>query len=496
MSNPKLLIVGGGLAGLSAGCYARVNDFDVTIVEHNIALGGVCTAWQRGPYLIDGCIHWLTGGPFLHIYEELGIVPAVTLRVLDEFATYRHAREGWEVSLRRDLKQSIDALRELAPEDADELARLIDAADRVADMSPRIEHPPELADVGDRLRDMWRLLPDLSVFAHYRKPIGAWTDEHLKSPRLRGLFLRLMPPESPTLFFLLVLGYLARGWLSRPVGGTARFRDALIDRYQILGGQAILNNTVEEIVVSNGRATGVRLTDGTMLEADVVVSTASAPETVFRLLAGRYGASEWKERMDHWKMFQPIVLASFGVAQSFAGQPSTLLVDAIDPLVIGGHRNEHLYLRIYNEDPAFAPPGHTVVQAMVSTEYDWWATRGVQYQHEKDLAADRVITSIDRHLPGAKDNVQMVDVATPLTFWRSARAWRGAFEGWIPTSNAFKHVPKELPGLERFYMAGQWVEPGGGVPVATMSGRHVVEIMCAALGRSFTPSLGAHRQTA
>lgn len=52
---------------LSAGCYARINEFDVTIVEHNLSLGGVCTAWHRGAYLVDGCIHWLTGGPFMEI---------------------------------------------------------------------------------------------------------------------------------------------------------------------------------------------------------------------------------------------------------------------------------------------------------------------------------------------------------------------------------------------------------------------------------------------
>ena len=95
MSNPKLLIVGGGLAGLSAGCYARVNNFDVTIIEHNLALGGVCTAWRRGPYLIDGCIHWLTGGPFLRLYEEFGIIPdgARCARSRNS-STYRHARDG------------------------------------------------------------------------------------------------------------------------------------------------------------------------------------------------------------------------------------------------------------------------------------------------------------------------------------------------------------------------------------------------------------------
>src|SRR5512143_3992203 len=98
MSDTKLVIVGGGLAGLSAGCYARLNGFDVTIVEHDLALGGVCTAWPRGPYLVDGCIHLLTGGPFDRIYEELGIIPPVKVHALDEWMRYRHAREGWEVS--------------------------------------------------------------------------------------------------------------------------------------------------------------------------------------------------------------------------------------------------------------------------------------------------------------------------------------------------------------------------------------------------------------
>ncbi|HEY5375632.1 MAG TPA: NAD(P)-binding protein, partial [Polyangiaceae bacterium] len=82
MTEPHVVIIGGGLAGLSAGCYARANGFRSTIVEHNLALGGVCTAWSRGTYTIDGCIHWLTGGPFQQIYEELGIVPRVPLRTI------------------------------------------------------------------------------------------------------------------------------------------------------------------------------------------------------------------------------------------------------------------------------------------------------------------------------------------------------------------------------------------------------------------------------
>lgn len=487
MGDIKLAIVGGGLAGLSAGCYARANGFDVTILEHNLALGGVCAAWHRGPYLIDGCIHWLTGGPFLRLYEELGIVPDVTLRPLKSFTTYRDARRKWEVTLAADLQRTHDALRAIGPEDGDELARVFEAVSRIADLDPHVDRPPELATLSERLRGVWELRESFGAMVHFRKPLASWIEEDLKNPQLQALFRLLFPPETPTLFLLMVLGYLSRGWLSRPEGGTARFRDALVDRYRQMGGVSLLNTTVEEILVSEGRARGVRLTDGTLVDADIVVSTSSAPETVFRLLAGRFGAKEWRARMETWKMFQPIVLASYGVSTPLDGEPGMLLIDGIDPLMVGNRPNRHLYLRVYNDDPAFAPPGHAVVQAMLETDYDWWATRGARYQAEKDDTTMRVLDALEQHLPRVKGNVQMTDIATPLTFWRSARSWRGAFEGWLPSSDAFKHVSKQLPGLDGFYMAGQWVEPGGGVPMAVMSGRQVVELVCAALGRPFVP---------
>lgn len=479
MSAPRLVIIGGGLAGLSAGCYARANDFDVTIVEHNLALGGVCTAWQRGPYLVDGCIHWLTGGPFARIYEELGIVPPVRLHVLDEWMRYRHAKDGWEVSIQRNLATMFGALRDLAPEDADELSRMQDAVGHVADMHPPIEHAPEVTGFTDQLRQLWDLRGVARDLLRYREPMARWAEQHLKSARLRGMFRRIAPSEMPPLMLLMFLGYLSRGWLSRPLGGTAAFRDALIARFDALGGRSLLDSTVEEIVVRDNRARGVRLTDGTILEADVVLSTSSVPETVFRLLAGRFGAREWTARAEHLKLFQPVVLATYGVARTFTDQPSTPIFDAIDPLVVGDHRNDYLYLRIYNEDAAFAPPGHTVVQAMLQTNYEWWATRGTRYQYEKDMATDAVLASIDRVVPGVREHVRMTDLVTPLTYWRMTRSWRGAFEGWLPGSLSVVHVPKTLPGLADFYMAGQWVEPGGGVPMATMSGRHAVEILCA-----------------
>jgi phytoene dehydrogenase-like protein len=301
----------------------------------------------------------------------------------------------------------------------------------------------------------------------------------LHNEALRQILGSIVPPEAPALFLLMVLGYLAKGYLSRPNGGSGHFRDALIETYRRLDGAQRLNQTVDEILVDNGRACGVRLSDGTILEADVVVSTASAPETVLRLLGGRFGAEEMRARLEQWKLFDPIVMVSFGVASSLEGVPPTLMIEGIRPFDVGDFTNDRLYLRIYNDDPKMAPPGHTVVQAMLTTSYDWWATRGSGYMNAKDNVVEQTLTQLEAHLPQLRRAVQMVDVATPLSFWQHARSWRGAYEGWMPRGESmFGHVKKTLPGLQGLYMAGQWVEPGGGVPTAILSGRQVTQLLC------------------
>jgi len=345
----------------------------------------------------------------------------------------------------------------------------------------------EITPLLERLHAFWEMRQSIGAMVHFRKPLGEWTKQRLRSETLRRFFLRLLPGEAPALMLLMIFGYLERGWLSRPVGGTAAFRDALIQRYQELGGKSLLHATVDEIVVEDGRARGVRLGDGTLLPADAVISTSSMPETVLRLLGGRYDAEATQQRMEHWKMFQPVVLATFGVDLPLCEIPPTLLVDRLAPFTVGDTSNDQLYLRTSNDDPSAAPPGHSVVQAMLLTDYAWWATRGVGYQAAKDEVARIAMEQIEKVIPGIGAHVRMTDVATPLTYWRQTRSWRGAYEGWMPSAESiFGHVNKRLAGLAGFYMAGQWVEPGGGVPTAVTSGRQAVQILCEDDGRTFT----------
>ncbi len=484
MSQPHVVIVGGGLAGLSAGCYARASGFRTTVVEHNIALGGVCTAWPRGPYTVDGCIHWLTGGAFAPLYEELGIVPPVRLHVLKEWTAYRDARNGRTLHFTRDLDGLARGLSALAPEDGAEIDRIVAGARRVAELKHPLDQ--DHRTFWDQIAEFWQMRDELGTVMHFRKPLALYVREHLRSPVLQRIFTQLLPPEAPALFLLMVLGYLEAGHLSRPIGGTAAFRDALIASYQRLGGEIQLHATVDEVLIEEHEARGVRLSDGSFVMADAVISTSSMPETVLRLLGGRFGGDDVRAKLARWRTFQPVVLASFGIALPLSDLPSLMVLDRVEPFEVGDVVNDALYVRVCNDDTSFAPAGHTVIQAMLGSNYEWWATRGARYTAEKDNVGDVAVAQLAKQIPGLAGAVRMVDIATPLTFWSSARAWRGAYEGWLPSSESFfGQVRKTLPGLHRFVMAGQWVEPGGGVPTALLSGRQAVQLLCTELDVRF-----------
>ena len=74
-----IIIIGAGIAGLAAGCYAQMNGYQTQIFEMHDRPGGLCTSWQRQGYIFDGCIHYLFGSargqPFYQLWEELGVVP-------------------------------------------------------------------------------------------------------------------------------------------------------------------------------------------------------------------------------------------------------------------------------------------------------------------------------------------------------------------------------------------------------------------------------------
>jgi phytoene dehydrogenase-like protein len=176
-------------------------------------------------------------------------------------------------------------------------------------------------------------------------------------------------------------------------------------------------------------------------------------------------------------------MVTFGVAAEYPDEPWLTTYRLAEPLRVAGEGHHHLLVRLYNHSASFAPPGRTVVQVMLETPWEFWndlyTTDREAYRAQKRELASLVLGRLEVLYPGMAEAVEMTDVATPVTYWRYTRSREGSYMGWDFDASAVRiWFPRKLPGLERFYMAGQWSMSMGGFIPSVFSGRHAVQVMC------------------
>lgn len=491
----SIIIIGGGIAGLSAGCYGQMNGYRTQIFELHDKPGGVCTAWKRKGYTIDGCIHWLVGtnpaNNFYHIWKELGALPGQAIVNHDYFLRVE-GKGGKVFNVYSDLDRLEQHMKELAPEDKDVIEEFIGAARKCARISLPIDKAPELYSPIDGLKLMFQMLPFLGFMKKWSKTSTLDFARRFTNPFLREAFSAGFAgdiEDMPIFFMMMTLAWLNQKAAGYPVGGSLKFSRAIERRYLDLGGKISYKSPVAKVLVKNDRAVGVRLADGTEHRGDIVISAADGHATIFDMLGGKYIDDKIRGYYAQPHLCPPLVYVGLGVGRTFDDVPSSVagtgfLLDK--PITITGKKHQRMGVQIYNFDPTLAPEGKSVLKTQFNTDYDYWkklSREPERYKAEKEQIADQVVAALDQRFPGLAAKVEMRDVATPLTWERYTGSWRGSYEGWMPTTKSNMafftgHMSKTLPGLDNFYMIGQWVEPGGGVPTAAMSGRNVSQIIC------------------
>lgn len=278
-----------------------------------------------------------------------------------------------------------------------------------------------------------------------------------------------------------------------PIGGSLEFGRAIERRYLGPSSEITYRARVAEILVEADRAVGVRLDDGTEHSADVVASAADGHATIFELLGGRHVDDEVRGYYDSLPRFPSVVQVSLGVARDLSAEPHNVSFPLDEPLWIVGKAADRLAVKHYCYDPTLAPAGRSVLTVLIPSSYAPWkrlSEHRERYEAEKEQVAAAVVARLGRRLPGLAERVEVVDVATPLTYEHYTGNWEGCFEGWLPTPKAMRVVGpsgmrRTLPGLGSFHVVGQWVEPGGGLRPAATSGRRLIEALCGEDGRQF-----------
>lgn len=498
----KVIIIGAGIAGLSAGCYARMNGYQAEIHETHNLPGGLCTAWNRKGYTIDGCIHWLTGSSpgsgLYRIWEELGAVQGRPMYDHDVFCSFV-GRDGRKLTVYTYIDRLETHLNELSPKDAAVSSELCGLIRRLAKFSWAPAKTPELMNWLDGLKmmaGMGRYLKDfIKIGDQTMGQFGTrFTDPLVRTAISNMFYDRTMP----LMALVMTLGPMSKRQAGFPLGGSLEFARAFERRFLGLGGKIVYQSRVEKIIEREGRAIGVRLANGEEITGNYVISAADLRTSLYSLLDGTRVDPVHLELITSGKLYPSAAQVTFGVDMNFSREISCIgtAYELEVPISIAGQEQSYIAVKNYCFDPSLAPPGKSVVGSFIMTgDWAYWDRLGKDrpaYLAEKERIAAVCRDEFNRLYPGFASKIEMTDVATPLTFERYTGNWKGTFMTWI-LSNEFrrKHpfIPKTVPGLSGFYLASMWTNPPGGIPGAADVGRDVVQLLCNEDRKRFVTSL-------
>jgi phytoene dehydrogenase-like protein len=498
MGNKKIIIIGAGVSGLSAGCYLQMNGYSTEIFELHSIPGGLCTGWKRKGYTFDGCIHWLCGSnpnSEMHvIWEELQAINGRKVINHDIFI-HTYLGSGKSFSVYTDIsKLKAEMLRE-APEDKELINEFMDAIFICSASDLPALKAQDLFNLFDGLKFVFKEHALVRMMAKWKKVSVNDYQKSFKSSFFNQNFSRLfgMYGNMPMLALIYTLALLSKKDAGYPIGGSLAFSNSIEKRYLNLGGKINYNSRVSKILVEDGFARGIKLVNGNQYSADIIISAADGHCTIYNMLGGEFIDKEIESYYKDFILFPPIIQVSLGISRTFNNAPDavTLNIPLDKPISVDPYNTiNELGLKIYNYDPTLAPEGKTAVSTVLEADFGYWVgltkSDPDKYRSEKDRLALEIIERLDKRFGNIKSRIEACDVATPYTFLKYTNNWRGSFEGFIPTVDNFgKRLKVELPGLKNFYMIGQWVQPGGGLPTGAMHGRHITQLICKRHGKEF-----------
>ena len=483
-----ILIIGGGVSGLSAGIYGLLSGHSVTVCEKNAVAGGNLTGWYRGEYYIDNCIHWLTGtNPASKAYgmwKTLGLLGSADVYRPESLYTAECC--GIELSLYRDLQKFENEMLALSPADAREIRSLVKAVRAV-------QNAEGLNGNGRAKKDM------RTLYRYYSVTTGELADR-FRHPLIKKFISSFIGEDFGALALITVFAEFTGGNADLPLGGSLCAAKRIVRRFKELGGRLLLNKEAVKINVSKGYARSVSFSDNDTLYADYIVAAAD-PYYVFDKLTG-LPLPETLSKMNNDQRYSRFSSCHAAFAADISDVPfsydATIDVPMIYQNVLG---SKYAALREFSFETSFAPEGKTVVQAMTfcgeerSGELTAIRKDEEEYKRRKESIAHCLQKSVEYAYPKLRNKLKLLDVWTPATY-------NGYFNSVCGSYMSFAFSKRTLPpkagnrvkGAVNLILATQWLRSPGGLPNAAESGKAAIETVNSMSG-SIRRRLAAEKQT-
>lgn len=498
------MVIGSGFGGLAAAARLAASGHRVTVVEKRDRLGGRAYVYQQDGFTFDGGPTIITAPQLIDaIFAKAGRrrEDYVDLVRCDPFYRIFDA-DGRRFDYNDDEAFVLSEIDRIAPHDKAGYRAFVERAGAI--YAKGFE---ELADKPfDTVWDMLRVTPDLIRLQSY-KSVYRYVAQFVRDPFLRQVFSfhPLLVGGNPfdTTSIYAMIHYLERAhgvWYV--MGGTGALVDALARLIRELGGELHTDAAVEEILVAPGprgaRAHGVRLADGRVLEADVVVSNADVAFTYGKLIDPRYRRKYTDRRLERMRYAMSLFVIYFGVDRRYDGgelaHHNIVLGPRYRGLLNDIFHNDgslpsdfSLYLHMPTlTDPSLAPPGHEAFYVLSPVPN---LSSGIDWRSQARPYRDAIMRFLEeRYLPGLSQHLVTERWIDPRHFQGTLNSYQGSAFSVEPIlrQSAWFRPHNRSEDVEGLYLVGAGTHPGAGIP-GVLSSAKIVDDMVTALATAPAP---------
>lgn len=481
----RAIVIGSGLGGLAAALRLRALGHDVTLLERQPDHGGRARVFRRDGFFYDAGPTVLTA-PFLfdELFALFGENRTDHVEFLPVKPWYRMIdNDGRPFDYGGSVEDTLREIAKFNPLDQRGYLRLLEKSRKLYDTG----FTKLAAEPFSSLTDMIRILPDL-VRLRGDRTVYDLVCSHLRDPSLR-MFFSIQPllvggnPFDTSCLYSLI-HYLERQWgVWFPRGGTGALVDALVSLGRRHGVKFRADTTVDEIIVREGRAEGVRLCDGGQIDAPLVVANADPP-TVYRKLVPAEHRRTWTDaKLASRKYSMGLFVLYFATDRRYEDVAHHTILfgpryrGLLDDIFKRGILAEDFSLYLHRPtatDPTMAPGGHDtfyVLSPVPNMQHGInWETEGPRYaQRILSNLQEKLLPKLDHHL------VSQFHIAPPY-FRDALMTAHGTGFSIAPvlTQSAWFRFHNESEDIRGLYFVGAGTHPGAGMP-GVLSSAKVVE---------------------
>ena len=485
-SECDVIVIGAGIAGLTAAALLSISGLKVVLLEKQPKPGGYFMGFKRKGFTFDSSIQWLNGfnadGFVGRIFEYIG---SDYPKCIMSDRIRRYKGESFDYILTSDPYELRDRLINDFPGETDGIKRFFEDCRKIGIHFGKLngclrthQTMPEIEKMIFGIKMLGWAVP---VWKYLRISAEKGLDRYFTDNKIRKIFCS----EEKFMSIVMPIGWVfVNDLLFPPEGGAESFVKWLCGKIHNSPSKILLNHSVKEVLVKNKTASGVSLADGRVINSKYVIAACDVENLYERMLPEGSLPDKLIRRQREADLYSSSVTVFIGLDcdESALGLHGELIYLTVDDIPRKDHSggdpyNNTLVIQSPSaRDKSLAPGGKSTMTIHCSASIDYenfWKTgknfeRGKAYREFKEKYADILIERVEKSLcVTIKKHIEVLEIATPVTYWRYTGNRNGSTMGASPTDkNIRNRLAHYKTPVKNLFLGGHWAEYGGGMPMA------------------------------